>query len=299
MFHKTALAALALATMTAVTASAQQVQVGADYQMRSDFTDQDDHELGRGEMVRYGLKYNQPLSLKVNENGLPTVWALSLNSQYARLIDYGQARRLNPSSLLNATLSLSHIRPIADRWSIIASLGVGIYARADHVRWNTTLANGACIFAYQVRPGLSVGVGAGLTNAYGVPMVMPMAYLDWKLHGKWEVEVNFVNMIRASVAMRPTRKWRVGWNVLEMDAMLAVVPIEGRYKIYNSMMIKSYLTSSWYLTPKLSFYANAGIDMVRSSKLSRRRLGSMFSFGGHKCHFKPAPIFSVGARWGF
>ena len=32
---------------------------------------------------------------------------------------------MNPDNLLNASLNISHIRPLSDKWSIIASVGGG------------------------------------------------------------------------------------------------------------------------------------------------------------------------------
>ena len=35
---------------------------------------------------------------------------------------------LNPDNILNASLNISHVRPLSDKWSIIASVGGGVYA---------------------------------------------------------------------------------------------------------------------------------------------------------------------------
>lgn len=78
---------LFLCAIFALSASAQQVQVNTDYHTRSSFVSKDDKDAktGDGDMVRYSLKYIQPLSLTLNERHQPRVWALSVNATYADL----------------------------------------------------------------------------------------------------------------------------------------------------------------------------------------------------------------------
>ena len=44
---------------------------------------------------------------------------------------------VNPDNLLNASLNISHIRPLSDKWRIIASVGGGVYASLDGVSMKT------------------------------------------------------------------------------------------------------------------------------------------------------------------
>lgn len=280
----------------------QQVQVNADYHTRSNFTSKDDGDvrIGDGDMMRYSLRYVQPLSLKLNERKQVKAWALSVNATYARLDDNGAAYRWNPNEIMNAGVMVSYLTPISQKWSIMASLGVGIYAQVDHIRWQSLLANGSCIFAYRATPYLSVGGGMGLTNAYGPPMVMPMFYLSWKRGDKYQLEVNMVNMITAKASTRFTNHFKLTWTILEMDNLTAVVFPKDKAQIYSSMMLKMYLTPEYYFAPKWSVFGNIGVNLVRTSRISDRRIGAMFSnLGGSDYSFKPAGFFSLGLRYGF
>lgn len=126
-----------LAALAAIGASAQQFQVNADYHTRSNFAHKghDDPNTGAGDMTRFSLKYNQPLSLKFNELHQPTTWALTLHGSYAYLDDEGTARLFNPEKILNAGATITYLTPISEKWSIMASLGAGIYSQADHLRF--------------------------------------------------------------------------------------------------------------------------------------------------------------------
>lgn len=282
----------------------QQVQVNADYHTRSNFhhKGEGEHKIGHGDMTRLSLKYNQPLSLHFNEQGQPTVWALSVNGSYAYLDDSGQARLFNPDKVLNAGVTVSFLTPVNDKWTLMASLGAGLYGQGDHIRWQTVLANGSCIFACRVTERLTVGGGAGLTNAFGVPMVMPMFFLNWKCDGRYQLEVNCVNAIKATASTKFSERFKLTWNVLEMDNILAVVFPDDKAKIYSSMMLKSYFSPEYYIVPRLrlSVFGNAGVDLVRTSRISDRKIGAMFSNFSKASHsFKPAGFFSLGLRYGF
>lgn len=283
-------------------AGAQQVQINTDYHTRSNFVSKDDKDtkIGDGDMVRYSLKYVQPLSLKLNERHQPKAWALLVNATYAQLDDRGAAKRWNPDEILNAGVTLSYLTPINPKWSIMASLGAGVYAQANHIRWQSVLANGSCIFAYKATPYFSIGAGVGLTNAYGPPMVMPMFYLNWKRGDKYQFEVNMVNMISAKASTRFTKNFKLTWTAIEMDNLIAVVWPETKGQIYSSMMLKTYLTPEYYFAPKFSVFGNVGANFSRSSRISDRKIGAMFSnLGGADYRFKPAGFFSLGLRYGF
>ena len=142
----------------------------------------------------------------------------------------GEARRLNPNRILNASLTVSHLRPLSERWNLIASLGCGIYAVPDKIQWQSLLANGAFIFAYRLRGNLSIGIGGGLTNSYGIPIIMPMGYLNWRTNGRYEVIIDIANAPKIQIATQTRKAVRLELTALEMDGMSAVVQADGRQK---------------------------------------------------------------------
>ena len=66
-------------------------------------------------------------------------------------------------------------------------------------------------------------------------------------------------------------------------------------------MLSSYLTPSFYFNKKLGIFLDAGVDMVRTCKITDRKI--KYIFGGQKDedkrHFRPADKLGVGVRYGF
>ena len=53
---------------------------------------------------------------------------------------------------------------------MLASLGVGVYSSPNEIAFRSFLVNGGVIFAYKCRNNLDIGIGAGITNSYDVPI---------------------------------------------------------------------------------------------------------------------------------
>ncbi len=284
-----------------IVSKAQQVQISTDYLSRTVFTDRQKNNHGKGEMIGYGLKYHQPLSVSINEYGQPTAWTLSLNGAFYDLKNYGEAQSANPDEILNASINISHIRPLSYRWSIIASIGCGVYSSPKEIGWRSVLANGGCIFIYRVNESFSIGGGIGLTNAYGVPMVAPMGYIKWASKGRFEVDLNISNGIKASAATWFGNRFKLTWHVLEMDGISSVVNIDNKSKLYSSMLLRSFLSPSFYLKKNFSIYLDAGVNMARTSKITDRKIKYMFGSEKEedKRSFKPAWKIGIGLRYGF
>lgn len=281
--------------------SAQQVQVSTDFLTRSSFKDGEGTRLGAGDMNQYMLRYQQPLSLKVNERGQPITWSASLNGKYAHLRNQGGAATVNPTDIVNVSFNVSHMRPISERWDIVASLGFGVYSSPSEIRWSSILANGACVFIYKLNDHFSFGGGIALTNSYGMPMVMPVGYFRWNTKGRFEFDINMSNGIKATAAAWFGDRFKLTCNILEMDGVSSVVQTENTTKIYSSMSMRSFLTPTFYLTKRFSVFIDAGLNIMRTSKITDRKIKYMFSSGSDKgkYRFNPSLRLGIGVRYGF
>lgn len=65
------LSAILLVLIVGFRVQGQQLEISAGYLSRSAFTDKQKVSYGKGELYRIGLKYNQPLSVKLNDYGEP------------------------------------------------------------------------------------------------------------------------------------------------------------------------------------------------------------------------------------
>ena len=132
--------------------------VNYDYLTSSSLKDKDGNKYGESNLQRISGRYTIPLSRTMNESKQPTGWSMTLAASYGMMDNRDGAQDWNPDRILNASLSVAHVRPLSERWSLIASLGGGIYASPDEVSWQSLLASGAFIFVYRVRDNFSVGV---------------------------------------------------------------------------------------------------------------------------------------------
>lgn len=241
----------------------------------SSLKDKEGNKHGSGNMQRLSGRCTVPLSRKLNGRKQPMAWNMTFSASCGIMNNEGEARRLNPNRILNASLTVSHLRPLSERWNLIASLGCGIYAVPDKIQWQSLLANGAFIFAYRLRGNLSIGIGGGLTNSYGIPIIMPMGYLNWRTNGRYEVIIDIANAPKIQIATQTRKAVRLELTALEMDGMSAVVQADGRQKIYSSTMICSSLNVSLPLFGKTSIYANVGGIWLRSATMTDRNLRRM------------------------
>lgn len=271
-----------------------------NYFMKSTLRDHDRTNSGKGDLQNLKARINFPLSMKLDSQGKPRMWNMTLSASHYWLGNEGLAHELNPTRVINASLNLSHIRNINEKWMLIASLGVGIYAPTDYVTFKSVLANGGAIFAYRLRPNLSLGIGAGLTNSYGVPMVVPMAYLDWRLRGRVEVTLNLSYGIKANVRIKATKRLAVDITPIEFDGMSAVVKHQGKDRIYSTLSIRSLLSAEMDMGKGLSLFGGAGGVLLRNISIQERKISNLFdSDDENKYRFNPAPQLTAGIRYKF
>lgn len=74
-----------------------------------------------------------------------------------------------------------------------------------------------------------MGIGAGLTNSYGIPMILPMMYFSWRNAGRYELKVDMSSGMKVSVATW-LNKLKLELTALDMDGMSAVMEVDGNRK---------------------------------------------------------------------
>ena len=237
-----------------------------------DFQDADKNKLGTANEWYISGKYTVPFSVKVNENEQPVVWAGTVSGQYVKMNNHEGACEVNPDEVLNLGFNVSHRRPLSDRWYILASIGAGIYSAPDEIALRSVLVNGGVIFAYKWRDNLDVGFGAGLTNSYGVPLIMPMGYLKWTTTGKYEINVEATNALRASVKHPFSDHFSLSLVPFDMSGLSSVVKRDGKTRVYGVTRMRTYIRPEWKLNKWSSIYINAGMESFHSVKLSDRSI---------------------------
>ena len=277
-----------------------QASIEWNYFMESSFRNHDKEECGKGDLQLVKARVNVPVSVQLDRWGNPRVWNVTLSATHGWLGNKGLARELNPHRIINANVSVSHIRNLSEDWMLIASLGAGVYAPTDYVSFKSVLANGGAIFAYRLTDNLSVGLGAGLTNSYGAPMVVPLGYLEWRLKGRVEVLLNISNGIKTKVGIKATEKLSVEIAPVEFDGMSAVIKRDGKDKLYSMFMIRSTASLNMDLGKGISIFGGAGGVLLRNSTIKERKIGSLFGGSDNdKYRFNTTPQFLAGIRYKF
>ncbi|NPD81789.1 hypothetical protein HPS57_07355 [Prevotella sp. PINT] len=256
---------------------------------------------GSGDMYMVSAGYTIPLSSKENEWGQRTAWMTSISATYAEMGNHGEAREMNPSSIINSGISLTHIRPISEKWSIIANAGCGIYAPANEISAKSILGSGGVIFVCRLNNNLSLGIGGGITNSYGAPMAMPMLYLNWQRNGKFTFRIDMANSIKMAVSTHFSDRFSLEFVPLEMDGLAAVMSVEGQEQVYSMMMLRSYLSPSFRFGKRMTLFATVGGNWIRGIKTTERSLKGFFDGftddGKDDPYFQPALRLSAGMRF--
>lgn len=256
--------------------------------------DNDGHRRGKGGMVRYSGNYTFSLP---SPN-----WRMTLSASYAAMDNTGEASLLNPDEMLNASVTFINVKPLSKRWSRIATIGGGVYADLDEVDWGSLVAVGSLTFAYRLNPHTSIGVGGGVTTTYGVPVVLPMFFLQWAGGGEWRVTASMKPFPDVRIVKPLGEAVRLELTAIEMEAMSATMRVVGKQRTYSTMMLRSAAELSVKLSPKMSFYGGVGSVWRRTSRLTRRSYGGFFDnfdfSQSNRYHFGTALRLSAGFRYG-
>ncbi|MDR2920694.1 MAG: DUF6268 family outer membrane beta-barrel protein [Tannerella sp.] len=276
--------------------------IKTDYLFPSSLKNENGDTFGKGDLLKISGRYILPLSVRQNSLGQISAWSATLSGSYGIFGNKKITEQTIPDEIINLNLSISHIRPISQKWYMVASLGGGIYAEPDAITAKSILINGGIFFVYKLLDNLDVGIGAGITNSYGVPVLMPTSYIKWNLTGKYKVTANITNSMEISASAQFNDKFSLKLVGMEMDGMSAVMNIEDKSMIYSSTIMKSYLVPEYKIGKSSTLYLGAGGAWMRSSKLSRRTLKGFwntFKSDDNNPDFKSTGYLTVGFRYRF
>ena len=250
----------------------------------------------KGSAIVYQGGINIPLSMKLNENNRPTMWSISAGGAYANLNNKNFTEDLVIDEIMNLGLSLNHLRPISRRWSMMLSVGGGIYmpsTRFSEIRYKNMLASGAAIFIYHLKPNLELGGGIALNNSFGYPMVFPAFYFNWRLEGRYSVKVSMMQGMEISAGYNANKCLSLN-IVAEMNGQMALLEQDGEYKIFSHQYMIAGFRPEIKLGKHLSIPIIAGIHAMRPAEITKRSLKSLFQSRSY--YFQVSPYVSAGLQ---
>lgn len=253
----------------------------------------------KGSAVVYQGGINIPLSIKLNENNRPTMWVVSLGGAYAKLENKNFTEPLVIDEILNIGLSLSHLRPLNGKWSMLMAIGGGIYmpcTKLSQIRYKNILGNIGAIFIYHLRPNLELGGGIAMNNSFGYPMVFPAIYFNWTTQGRFTVKIAMLEGIEMSAGYTINNNLNLNLAV-EMNGQMALLEQDGKDKIFTHQYFVAGLRPVIKLGKHVSIPITAGIHAMRPAEMTNRNLKSMFQDKGY--YFQVSPYVSAGLQIGF
>lgn len=237
-----------------------------------------------------------PLSLRLDELQRPTLWSIGAQGVYSNLDNQNFAQPLVIDEILNVGISLNHMRPISPRWSMLATVGAGIYmpnTKLSQLNRKNILGMAGTVFIYHLRPNLDLGGGLALNNSFGAPMVLPAIYLNWRTDGDFKVNISLMDGLAMSVKYDAHRNISLSL-VGEMNGQMALLEQEGQGKIFSHLYVVTGLRPEIKLGKKLSIPITLGINAFRPAEMTDRSIKSMFVSKGY--YFQASPYASAGFK---
>lgn len=273
-------------------------EIKADYVSFSNYIRPEDTTKtnSKSNFQRVQINLNIPLSVKQTEDGRAKTWSLLFNSAYARMQHKDYDTQLFPSQMLNAQVGLQHLRPLGKgKWSLMLVGTVGLYTDLEQVDEHAILGQGAVVFIKRFNPNISFGFGPGVTTAFGVPMIMPFIYFDWKNSGKFKFRINFPEGAEAGYQFTDNFSLK---GVVNLDGMTIERKTEGVSKLLGYQQITVGLRPEVKLNNSLSLRLTGGSTLVRTFTENDRNLKSIFKDKKQQDpSFTKSAYVAVALRW--
>ncbi len=293
--------------LVCLSAQAQQISLRTEYLGNSGYYylppgEKPREKIGdaKGSAVVYQGTFSMPLSVKVNDKNRPTAWGIGLGGAYVSLKNQHFSEHM-VSEIMNVQVGLYHLRPLNDRWSMRASAGIGLFTQStdlSRIRFKNVLGSGGLVFIRHLNPNLDIGGGLAINSSLGYPMVFPAVYVNWRRHGKYDVNIELVDGLDISVGYDLNEKLKLSY-ALEMNGQVALLKKDGEEVIFSHQYIVTGFRPELKLGKKgLSATAMAGLNLYRPASYSDRTLKGVFA-GDNDYYFSVSPYASIGLKMKF
>ncbi len=248
----------------------------------------------KGAAMIYQGDIKVPLSVKTNDSGQKSIWAISAGGAYAHL-DNQNFNDEMVSEMLNLQLALINLRPLNKRWSLLTAIGGGVYTPftdLSKVDFGYVLGNVGVIFIKHLKPNLDLGGGLAVNSTFGYPMVFPTVYLNWSLQGNYYVNVSMVTGLDIKAGNKFNDFFSLN-IIANANGQLALLEKDGK----DMMCTHQYFTTG--ISPEINFGKHicislvAGINCVRPLYYNERSLRGMFT-DDTDYYFGTSPYASFG-----
>jgi hypothetical protein len=251
----------------------------------------------KGSAMIYQGSVNIPISMELNENKRPTAWGVGFGGSYVSLNNKDFKESI-VSEITNLQLGIYHLRPLNDRWSMRASIGMGVFmpsADFSKISFKNVLGSGGVIFIRHINSNLDIGGGVAINSSLGYPMVFPAVYVKWKFDGKFDAKIELVEGLEISAGYDFNEKFKLSY-ALEMNGQVALLEKDGK----NMMFSHQYIVTGF--RPELKFGETgfsmtgmAGLNLYRPASYTERTLKGVFA-SDNDYYFNVSPYVSIGIK---
>lgn len=255
---------------------------------------------GKGSAMIYQAAINIPLSMKLNDNNRPIAWGVGFGGSYVSLKNQNFSEHM-VSEIMNLQVGVYHLRPLNDRWSMRASVGMGVFTPStdfSKISFQNVLGSGGIVFIRHLNPNLDIGGGLAINSSLGYPMVFPAVYVKWKHNGKFDVNIELVEGLDVSAGYTFNDTFKLSY-ALEMNGQVALLKKDGKDMIFSHQYIVTGFRPEVKLSKNgLSLTGMAGLNLYRPASYSDRTLKGVFA-GDNDYYFSVSPYASVGLKMKF
>lgn len=220
-------------------------------------------------------------------------WGIMVSGAYTQLKNKGYEQKVMPGELLEVDAGIQHFRSLKNNWGLYSAVSVGLHTDLEKINGNDVFINGVAMFIKR-KPKYAYGFGAGITNAAGVPLILPGLFFQWQTGNKLKVNVTLPENISATYMLGE-----------QTDLTLYFRPKFGIYDAENEQgkRLLSYiqlpigLEHTWHLK-KLDLFYGGGIMPLRALDYTDKSISGMFK--NKQSHLLSANVFlNAGVRWNF
>lgn len=156
---------------------------------------------------------------------------------------------------------------------MMMTASVGVYTDLEKIDFDDVLGQGGILFIRHFNPNLSLGAGPVLTTAFGVPMILPWIYFDWKTNGKVKFKINFPEGMEAGYLFSDKFTLKA---VVELNGMTAERNINGKSMLLGYQQITAGLRPELKINDRLTLRLTGGTAILRSFSENDRKISSIF-----------------------
>lgn len=286
-----------LATLTAQAQNAVSGQLAVDYIPLSNYIRPEDSVKtgSKSDFKRLQFNLEIPLSTKVDSLGNIRRWSWKVGAAYAKMQNRDYEQDLFPSEMLNAEIGLQYLTSLRKNWSLLTFASVGVYSDLVKINGKDVLGQGGALFIKRFRPNLAFGFGPVLSNSFGVPMVLPGLYFDWKTNGKVKFNINFPQRLAAAYQVSSFMDLRA---VVNLDGMTAERERNGKSTLSGFMLLTAGLQPQFNLGKSLKVQLTGGSTLARMYVENDRSLKNIFKDKKQEDpRFSPTFYTSVALKW--